>query len=156
MLQTMKRLAVRETNPMVHRNRLRGLVQGETERFRNYVARLKEFAIDCLYHVKCIDTVHGGDDKEVSYREEMVRDQAIYGIYDKEIQAKIVAKGSKLLGLEAVVIQAEAEEQAKITQNKLGTVSATAEVNKVSAFKQEKNEVLQKKADLNNPCHFCG
>ena len=67
-----------------------------------------------------------------------------------------MAKGSKLIGLEAVVTQAEAEEQAKITQNKLGTVSATAEVNKVSAFKQEKSEVLQKKADLNNPCHFCG
>ena len=55
-----------------------------------------------------------------------------------------MAKGSKLLSLEAVVIQAEAEEQAKITQNKLGAVSATAEVNKVSAFKQEKSEVLQK------------
>ena len=33
----------------------------------------------------------------------------------------------------------------------MGTV--TAEVNKVSAFQQEKNE---KKVDLNNPCHFCG
>ena len=153
LLQTMKRLAVRETHPMVHRNRLRGLVQGETERFRNYVARLKEVSIDCLYNVKCTDIAHA-EDKEVSYREEMVRDQAIYGIYDKEIQAKILAKGSKLLGLEAVVTQAEAEEQAKITQNNLGEVPA--EVNKVSAFKQGKNEDLQKKAELNIPCYFCG
>lgn len=153
LLQTMKRMAVRETNPMVHRNRLRGLVQGETERFRNYVARLKEVAIDCLYNVKCTDMAHA-EDREVSYREEMVRDQAIYGIYDREIQSKILAKGSRLLGLEAVVVQAEAEEQAKITQNKLG--EAPAEVNKVSAFKQGKNEELQKKADLNIPCHFCG
>ena len=153
LLQTMKRLAVRETNPMVHRNRLRGLVQGETERFRNYVARLKEVSIDCLYNIKCTDMTHA-EDKEVSYREEMVRDQAIYGIYDKEIQAKILAKGSKLIGLEAVVTQAEAEEQAKITQNKLG--EAPAEVNKVSAFKQGKNEELQRKADLSVPCYFCG
>ena len=98
------------------------------------MARLEEVAIDCLHNIKCTDNAHGRDDKEVWYGDNMVRDQAIYGIYDKEIQAKIFAKGSKLLGLEAMVTQAEAEEQAKITQNKLGTASATAEVNKVSAF----------------------
>ena len=37
---------------MVHRNKLIDMVKGETERFRNYVARLKEAAIDCLYMFK--------------------------------------------------------------------------------------------------------
>ena len=103
LLKTMRRMAVKETNPMVHRNKLRSMLQGETERYRNYVSRLKEASIDCLYTVLCGDH---NEEKVVSYREEMVRDQAIYGMYDKDIQAKILAKGSKLLGLEAVVTHA--------------------------------------------------
>ena len=34
-------------NPMVHRNHLRSLKQGENEPIRNYVARLREAAMDC-------------------------------------------------------------------------------------------------------------
>ena len=42
LLMTMKKMAVKETNLMVHRNELRSMLQGETERYRNYVTRLKE------------------------------------------------------------------------------------------------------------------
>ena len=76
----------------------------------------------------------------MSYRKEMVRDQAIYSIYDKDIQAKILAKGTKLLNLEAMLMQAEAEEQAKITQGKLEDV--TAEVKKMTDFNQMKKDEL--------------
>ena len=154
LLKTMRRMAVKETNPMVHRNKLRSMLQGETERYRNYVSRLKEASIDCLYNVSCGDH---DEEKVVSYREEMVRDQAIYGMYDKDIQAKILAKGSKLLGLEAVVTQAEAEEQAKVTQSKLGRGSdeGLVEVNKVSDYKKSKMEEGQTDVD-DASCHFCG
>ena len=46
LLKAMKKMAVRESNPMVYRNNLRAMKQGENEAFRNYVARLKETAID--------------------------------------------------------------------------------------------------------------
>ena len=154
LLKTMRRMAVKETNPMVHRNKLQSMLQGETERYRNYVLRLKEASIDCLYNVSCGDH---DEEKVVSYREEMVRDQAIYGMYDKDIQAKILAKGSKLLGLEAVVTQAEAEEQAKVTQSKLGQGSdeGLVEVNKVSDYKKSKMEEGQTDVD-DASCYFCG
>ena len=40
LLAAIKRIAVLESNPMVHRNNLRGIIQGESEKGRNYVARL--------------------------------------------------------------------------------------------------------------------
>ena len=53
LLKAMKNMAVRESNPMVHRNRMRSMKQGEAEQMRNYIARLRESAIDCNFAVNC-------------------------------------------------------------------------------------------------------
>ena len=55
LLAAIKRMAVLESNPMVHRNHLMGIIQGESEKGRNYVARLREAAIDCKFSVKCTE-----------------------------------------------------------------------------------------------------
>ena len=94
-------------NPMVHRNHLRSLKQGENEPIRNYVARLREAAMDCQFSVKCQEDLC---DAEVSYKEEMIRDQCVYGLQSSDTQAKILSLGSKLLPLEDVVNKAEAED----------------------------------------------
>ena len=57
---------------MVHRNQMRDHRQGESEKVRGFVARVREAAIDCKFEVKCGDELCG---KMVSYKEEIIRDQ---------------------------------------------------------------------------------
>jgi hypothetical protein len=59
LFKTMKVMAVRESNPMVHRNKMRSIKQGESEQIRDYVARLREAAIDCDFKVKCSAEICG-------------------------------------------------------------------------------------------------
>ena len=49
LLKTMRRMAVKETNPMVHRNKLRSMLQGETERYRQAGAELCQAQISLSY-----------------------------------------------------------------------------------------------------------
>ena len=55
-------------------------------------------------------------------------------------------------------MQAEAEEQAKVTQSKLGRESgeSLAEVNKISDYKKSKMEDVLKDREDGASCHFCG
>ena len=46
LIEAIKRMAVLGSNPMVHCNSMRRLVQGESEKIRNFVARLREAAMD--------------------------------------------------------------------------------------------------------------
>ena len=54
-------------------------------------------------------------------QEEIIRDQCISGLRCKDTQAKILAMGKGLPTLDAVINEAEAEEQAKLAQGKLST-----------------------------------
>ena len=72
LLAAIKRTAVKVSNPMVHRNQMRDHRQGESEKVRSFVARVREAAIDCKFEVKCGDELCG---KMVSYKEEIIRDQ---------------------------------------------------------------------------------
>ena len=106
-LAAMRLIAVRKTNPMVHRNQLRDMTQGEHELIRNFISRLKEAAIDCKYNVICSKE---GCRSTTSYAEDMIRDQAVYGLSCPDTQAKILAASATLLPLNDVIIKAEAEE----------------------------------------------
>ena len=85
LLSAIKRMAVLESNPMVHRNNLRSIVQGESEKGRNFGARLREAAIDCKFSIKCTEDLCGA---VISYKEEIIRDQCIYGLRCKDTQHK--------------------------------------------------------------------
>ena len=144
----MKVMAVRESNPMVHRNKMRSMKQGESEQIRNYVARLREAAIDCDFKVKCSAEMCG---EETSFTEEMIRDQAVYGLSSQDTQAKILALGSKLLPLQDVVAKAESEEQARLTQAKLvGNKPAPAAASEVAGVKTGTED-----ADSGARCRYC-
>ena len=145
LLKAMKKMAVRESNPMVHRNNLRAMKQGENEAFRNYVARLKEAAIDCNFSLEC---PADACDSQVCYTEEMIRDQAVYGMNCSDTQAKILAMGSNLLPLAKVISKAEAEEQARLTQTKLTAKFKEVEVSGVTTDYKALN-------DPNVKCRFC-
>ena len=110
LLAAIKRMAVLVSNPMVHRNQMRDHRQGESEKVRGFVARVREAAVDCKFEVKCSGVSCG---QSVSYKEEII------GLRDKETQAKILAMGKGLPTLEEVLAKAEAEEQTKLAQSKL-------------------------------------
>ena len=76
--------------------------------------------------------------KMVSYKEEIIKDQVVFGLRCKDTQAKILALGKGLPSLEAVILRAEAEELAKMTQDKLSK-GMRQEVNaEVSAVETDK------------------
>ena len=101
---------------MVHRNNRCNQKQGESEPVRHFISRLKEALIDCTFTIPC-----NNQDcrRQVSYTEEMIRDQAVYGLYWADPQTKILALGSTLIPLKDVLDKSEIEEQAKLTQTKL-------------------------------------
>ena len=77
---------------------------------------MREATIDCKFEVKCSDEACGN---VISYKEEIIRDQCVFGLRCKDTQAKILALGKGLPTLKAVITKAEAEEQAKMAQDKL-------------------------------------
>ena len=58
-------------------------------------------------------------DQLVSYKEEIIRDQCLFGLRCKDTQAKILPLAKGLPMLDEVLTKAEAEEQAKLAQSKL-------------------------------------
>ena len=53
LLTAIKRMAALVSNPMVHRNQMRDHRQGESEKVRGFVARVREALVDCKFEVKC-------------------------------------------------------------------------------------------------------
>ena len=150
-LKATKLMAVRKTNPMVYRNQLRDMKQDENELFSNFVSRLKEAAIDCEFSVKCSKQ---GCGTAISYAEDMVRDQAVYGLSCSDTQARILAVGSTLLSLGEVITKAEAEEQAKLTQAKIMSPhQAGVSTRRATAYKAG---VREKQVDASLSCNYCG
>ena len=49
LLAAIKRMAVLVSNPMVHRNQMRDHREGESEKGRGFVARVKEAAVNCKF-----------------------------------------------------------------------------------------------------------
>lgn len=153
-MEAIQLIAVRRSNPMVHRNKLRDMKQGEEETFRNYISRLKEAAIDCKFTIPCTKQ---GCKAINSYAEEMIRDQAVYGIASSDTQAKILALGSTLPSLNDVILKAEAEEQAMTTQAKI-TLSHQADVTarRTTAYKANKRSIQRPNPNTPATCYFCG
>ena len=99
------------------------------------MARVREATIDCKFEVQCSEDFCG---KMVSYKEEIIRDQCVFGLRNKDTQAKILALGKGLPTLEAVITKAEAEEQAKMVQDKLIKGMKHEDLAEVSAVEVDK------------------
>ena len=109
------------------------------------MARVREAAIDCKFEVQCSED---SCRKMVSYKEEIIRDQCVFGLRSKDTQAKILALGKGLPTLEAVIMKAEAEEQAKMPQDKRIKNEDLAEVSVVEVNKGKLGWLKKK-------CKYC-
>ena len=88
----------------------------------------------------------------VSYKEEIIRDQCVFGLRNKGTQANILALGKGLPTLEAVITKAEAEEQAKMAQDKLTKGIKHEDLADVSAVEVDKAKL----GDPKKKCKYCG
>ena len=85
----------------------------------------------------------------VSYKEEIIRDQCVFGLRNKDTQANILALGKGLPTLEAVITKAEAEEQAKMAQDKLTKGIKHEDLAKVLAVEVDKGKLGAPKKKCN-------
>ena len=80
LLESIKSLAVKVESKLVHRIKMGQTVQSTGHSIRNFHATLKGYAKLCQYKIKC-----SGCAKEIDYSDEMILDQLVRGISDKEI-----------------------------------------------------------------------
>ena len=78
----------------------------------------------------------------VSYKEEIIRDQCVFGLRCKDTQAKILALGKGLPTVDEVLTKAEAEEQAQLAQKKMakGMTEAVTEMSAVDVDEAQRGK----------------
>ena len=113
LLDSVKEMFIRKKNRFVNRIKLTKIVQGPEELVQQYLARLKQTARTCLFTVKC----SGPECDHINnYSDEMVLDQLVNGLYDPEIQAKVLTSQEKDLTIVLVENVVKAEELSRASQ----------------------------------------
>ena len=137
LLAQIKKIAVRIKNRAVNRVKLNTLKQDKGEPIRRFAGRIRSLATVSEYAVKC-----GSCKTEVSYTDEVIKDQVISGIADHEIQKDVLSHEKiKDLSLESLLIFIEGKEAGHTSLN-LMSGQTIPEVSKV--------ETKEKK------CRYCG
>ena len=140
-LEGIKRLTVKAHNNMINIVQFQGLCQDRDELVPQYAARLNGGAAICDFTVDCVCS------KSVSYSEAMQSFQLVRGLYDSEIQEKILAEAANRdLKLADIVKLAEAIESGKRSS---GVLSRSGGLNRIS--QTPKNPDIPRRK-----CSYCG
>ena len=146
-MAAIRRLAVREENPMVARVSLHNMRQDRDEPVRNYSARLRGQAGVCKFSLTCPNCSH-----DVNYTEEIIRDVLCRGINDNDIQLDLLSDKNQNMNLEEVIQFVEAKESGKRSASRLidshNTVAAS------SSYRKSKQP--DSKPQARDPCGYCG
>ena len=140
-LAAIRRLAVREENTMVSRVVLHGMNQDHGEGVRTYAARLRGQASICKFVIQC----RCNPVTDISYADEMVKDQLCKGLADTEIQQALLGDKKQDMSLEEVIRFVAAKESGKRSQTSLQDQTTH------TSSLQNQN----RKDDL-KPCGWCG
>ena len=152
LLKAIKKLAVREENPMIARVTLGNMRQDRDEPIRSFGARLRGQANICGFVQPC---PHCQND--VDFTDQMLRDTLIRGINDPDIQIDLLGSEKQQKTLEEVFRFVEAKECGKRSASQLQehpTVTAAA----TSSYRRDKKSAHhpprpESKAPL---CSYCG
>jgi hypothetical protein len=101
LLEAVKEMFLRKKNRFVNRIKLTRIMQGPDEPVQQYLATLKQTARTCLFNFKCT-APNDACDHVNNYEDEMVLDQLVNGLYDPDIQAKVLASQEENLTVEFV------------------------------------------------------
>ena len=131
-LAGIKRLAVKAHNNMINIVQFQSLGQDRDELVPQFAARLNGGAAICDFTVTCDCS------KSVSYAEAMQSFQLIRGLYDQEIQEKILAEAANRdLKLQDIIKIAEAIESGKRSS---GVLSKSGGLNRITQSSDKKGK----------------
>ena len=140
-LAGIKRLAVKAHNNMINIVQFQSLAQDRDELVPQFSAKINGAAAICDFTVKCECL------KSVSYAEAMQSFQLVRGLYDTEIQEKILAEAAdRDLKLADIVKLAEAVESGKRSS---GVLSRAGGLNRISGQSDRRSDNTKK-------CNYCG
>ena len=120
LLQHIKQIAVEGKNPAVHRQEFYAITQSPDQPVTAFVGSLQAKAAHCCFNTKC------ECGKDASYTEDMVADQMIVGLYDKDVQAEVLSKYASLVSLKDKINYIGAIEEGKRATSSLGSSSVAA------------------------------
>ena len=129
-LSAIRRLAVREENPMVARFSLHQMHQESDEPVRGYGARIKGQASTCKFNLSC-----PACQAPVDYSDEVLRDVLVQGLADQEIQLDVLGDKNQAMSLEEVFSFVESKEAGKRSASKLLHVQG-AHATRSSSYRQ--------------------
>ena len=121
LIETIKTLAVKIESKLVHRIRMGQATQPPGSSIKNFQATLKGQSKLCQFKVKCPTC-----QVDIDYSEEVILDQLIRGIGDKEILADLLGDTKTDRSLAEVVAFIARKEQAKLEQGTVSFESANA------------------------------
>ena len=120
LLKHIKQIAVEGKNPAVHRQEFYAITQSPDQPVTAFVGSLQAKAAHCCFNTKC------ECGKDASYTEDMVADQMIVGLYDKDVQAEVLSKDASLVSLKDKINYIGAIEEGKRATSSLGSSSVAA------------------------------
>ena len=160
LLEKIRSVAVIGKNKAVHRKEFYEIHQAPDEPINRFVAKLRSKAERCNFTQKCSKN---DCDQSNNYGDEMVKDQMVCGLYDKDIQQEVLAKDKQLSTFEETYSLIEAYELGKQAKSQLddrssSEINASRSQYKKNQSKQTKNVPSGGEQDVLNvlTCPGCG
>ena len=116
LLETIKSLAVIIESELVHRIKMTSTNQTPGSSVRNYLTTLKGIAKHCRYFYTCPNSTCA---RQIDYSSEMIKDQIVKGLSDRDIVADLLGDVKKDRTLEEVVDFIDRKEQGKTEHNRV-------------------------------------
>ena len=153
LLKQIKVAAVVGKNTAVHRKEFHAILQAPGETINAFVAKLKSKAERCNFKIECAADAC----RQVnSYAEAMVSDQMVAGLYDKEIQQDVLAKGKDLPTFDARYNFIEAQELGRVATTQLDGNQSSTNVMKSQYKKQQSAQKIEENLrKLTTKCSGC-
>ena len=158
LIEKIKDLVTKKTNPAVYRMSFTGIKQKE-ESVSQFHIRLKTAAIDCEYEYEC-----KGCKVKNDLSEEYIKDQFIRGLKNETLQTEILSKSDELKTLKQVIKHAESFEIALRDKNSFRNSQSEQDtdettVHQATSFHQYMNQNSKKPnkkfKNLGIKCKFC-
>ena len=133
-LNAIEKIVTKSINPSVHKMSFRKMYQKENESIKDYVIRLKSFAVDCEFTCPSC---------KVDISEINIKDQFITGINNEILQTDLLAKADVLKEFGEIVKHAEAFESAIRDQanfNNPSTIARLSEHRKINKYYKNKDK----------------
>ena len=146
LLKQIKSSAVIGKNKAVHRKEFYEFQQAPDEPVNRFVANLRAKAERCNFTQSC---TANGCHQTNSYADQMVKDQMIYGLADKDIQQEVLSKDKQLSTFKQTYDLIEAYELGKLAKSQLDHRSSS----EVNAFRNQQQLSSEKQATT---CSGCG